>query len=151
MKSRRELQAETYQQLGIADELPLTRDPLEWGPPNFTIAQARPRPDAGSHRGALEPERRPDLALPDRPVDNLIGKHSIKAGVTVMRRNNVFIETLTARGDSFGGAPGGAYTGDGLVDFMLGHLSAASALEPRRYMAGRISSGTRPTYRTTTR
>jgi hypothetical protein len=44
-----------------------------------------------------------------------------------MRRNDVFIETLTSRGSlSFGSAAGGAYTGDGLTDFMLGYLSAAS-------------------------
>ena len=27
-------------QLGIADQLPLTRNPLEWGPPNFGISQS---------------------------------------------------------------------------------------------------------------
>ena len=44
-----------------------------------------------------------------------------------MRRNDVFIETLTGRGSlSFGSAPGGSYTGDGLVDFMLGYMSAAT-------------------------
>ena len=71
----------------------------------------------------------------------LLGKHSFKTGITVMRRNNVFIETLTARGAfTFGGAPGGAYTADGLVDFMLGYMSAAS-WGSRRCMAGPTSSG----------
>ena len=115
-------------ELGIADQLPLTRDPLEWGPPNFSIAQS------GSALGL------PGLrtAAPWNPnggqiwhfADNLsllLGKHSFKTGFTVMRRNNVFIETLTARGAfNFGGAPGGAYTADGLVDFMLGYMSGAS-------------------------
>ena len=115
-------------ELGIANQLPLTRDPLEWGPPNFTTSAS------GSALGL--PALR--TAAPWNPnggqiwhfADNLsllIGKHSFKAGLTVMRRNNVFIETLTARGAfTFGGAPGGAYTNDGLVDFMLGYLSAAS-------------------------
>ena len=115
-------------ELGIADQLPLTRDPLEWGPPNFSISAS------GSALGL------PGLrtAAPWNPnggqiwhfADNLsllVGKHSFKTGLTVMRRNNVFIETLTGRGAfSFGGAPGGAYTADGLVDFMLGYMSAAT-------------------------
>jgi Carboxypeptidase regulatory-like domain/TonB dependent receptor len=115
-------------ELGIADQLPLTRDPLEWGPPNFSIAQS------GSALGL------PGLRTfaPWNPnggqiwhfADNLsllIGNHSFKTGFTVMRRNNVFIETLNARGAfTFGGAPGGAYTADGLVDFMLGYMSAAT-------------------------
>jgi hypothetical protein len=63
-------------------------------------------------------------------ADNLSivhGKHSFKTGLTIMRRNDVFIETLTGRGSlSFGSAAGGSYTGDGLVDFLLGYMSAAT-------------------------
>lgn len=51
----------------------------------------------------------------------------MKLGAMIMRRNNVFIETLSARGVlGFGNAPGGAYTGDGLVDFLLGYMSSSS-------------------------
>ncbi len=139
-------------ELGIADQLPLTRDPLEWGPPNFSIAAS------GSALGL------PGLrtAAPWNPnggqiwhfADNLsllIGKHSFKTGLTVMRRNNVFIETLTARGAfSFGGAPGGAYTADGLVDFMLGYMSGATRRGRARCTAGPTSSGPQATCRTIT-
>src|SRR5262249_32677633 len=63
-------------------------------------------------------------------ADNLsmiMGKHSLKLGGTLMRRNNVFIETLTGRGAfGFGGGTGGADTGDGLLDFMLGYMSSAT-------------------------
>jgi hypothetical protein len=115
-------------ELGIADQLPLTRDPLEWGPPNFSIGAS------GSALGL--PALR--TGMPWNPnggqiwhfADNLSivkGKHSITTGFTIMRRNNLFIETLSARGGfGFGGAPGGAYTADGLVDFMLGYLSSAT-------------------------
>ena len=42
-------------------------------------------------------------------------------------RNDVFIETLTARGSfNFGSAPGGAYTGNGLLDFLQGYIASAS-------------------------
>jgi hypothetical protein len=115
-------------ELGIANQLPLTRNPLEWGPPNFNI---------GSTTSALGlPGLR--TGAPWNPnggqiwhfADNLSilkGKHSLKLGALLMRRNNVFIETLSARGVfGFGGAPGGAYTNDGLVDFMLGYMSSAS-------------------------
>ena len=62
-------------QLGIAGQLPLTRDPLEWGPPNFGISQSasalgllrgapirlRPGPVRGAElrleRQLLQPER----------------------------------------------------------------------------------------------
>ena len=119
---------DVIKELGLEDQLPLTRDPLEWGPPNFTVAQS------SSALGL--PGLRP--SMPWNPnggqiwhfADNLsivMGKHSFKTGVTIMRRNDVFIETLTARGAlNFGGAAGGAYTGDGLVDFMLGYMSSAS-------------------------
>jgi hypothetical protein len=116
-------------QLGIADQLPLTRNPLEWGPPNFGIAQSASALGLpGLRTGA---PWNPNGGQIWHFADNLSivrGKHSLRTGGTIMRRNNVFIETLTARGSfTFGGAPGGAYTGDGLVDFMLGYISAASA------------------------
>jgi hypothetical protein len=115
-------------ELGIADQLPLTRDPLEWGPPNFAIAQSSSALGLPGLRTAAP--WNPNGGQIWHFADNLsiaLGRHSIKAGATVMRRNNVFIETLTARGAfSFGGAPGGAYTSDGLLDFMLGYMSAAT-------------------------
>jgi len=115
-------------QLGIADQLPLTRNPLEWGPPNFNISQSSSALGLPGLRTSAP--WNPNGGQIWQYADNLSiikGKHSLKAGATVMRRNNVFIETLTARGSfTFGGAPGGAYTGDGLVDFMLGYISAAS-------------------------
>jgi hypothetical protein len=115
-------------QLGIADQLPLTRNPLEWGPPNFSIAQTTSALGLPGLRTAAP--WNPNGGQIWQFADNLSivrGKHSLKTGGTIMRRNNVFIETLTARGAfSFGGAPGGAYTGDGLLDFMLGYISAAS-------------------------
>ena len=65
-----------------------------------------------------------------------------------MRRNNVFIETLTARGGlNFGSAPGGAYTGDGLLDFMLGYMSCGHgrrstlAWEAQPVLVGRLFPG----------
>ncbi len=115
-------------QLGIGDQLPLTRNPLEWGPPNFGISQSSSALGLpGLRTGA---PWNPNGGQIWQYADNLSiikGKHSLKMGGTIMRRNNVFIETLTARGSfNFGGAPGGAYTGDGLVDFMLGYISSAS-------------------------
>ncbi|MEO7144710.1 MAG: carboxypeptidase regulatory-like domain-containing protein, partial [Bryobacteraceae bacterium] len=115
-------------QLGIGDQLPLTRNPLEWGPPNYAISQSSSALGLpGLRTGA---PWNPNGGQIWQYADNLSiikGKHSLKAGVTIMRRNNVFIETLTARGAfGFGGAPGGAYTGDGLVDFLLGYISSAS-------------------------
>ena len=114
--------------LGIADQLPLTRDPLEWGPPNFGISQSSSSLGLpGLRTGA---PWNPNGGQIWQFADNLSivrGRHSLKTGVSIMRRNDVFIETLTARGSfSFGSAPGGAYTGDGLLDFMLGYVSAAS-------------------------
>ena len=114
--------------LGIADQLPLTKNPLEWGPPNFNIAQSSSALGLPGLRTSAP--WNPNGGQIWQFADNLSiikGKHSLKAGVTIMRRNDVFIETLTARGSfTSGGAPGGAYTGDGLVDFLLGYLSAAS-------------------------
>ncbi len=116
------------QELGLADQLPLTRSPLEWGPPNFSISQSSSALGLPGLRTGMP--WNPNGGQIWHFADNLsivAGKHSLKTGAMVMRRNNVFIETLTARGAfSFGGAPGGAYTGDGLVDFMLGYLSAAT-------------------------
>lgn len=114
--------------LGLSDQLPLTSNPLEWGPPNFNIAQSSSALGLpGLRTGA---PWNPNGGQIWHFADNLSivhGKHSLKTGVTVMRRNNVFIETLTARGGfGFGTAPGGAYTGDGLLDFMLGYLSSAT-------------------------
>lgn len=115
-------------QLGIADQLPLTRNPLEWGPPNFNIAQSSSALGLPGLRTSAP--WNPNGGQIWQYADNLSiirGKHSFKAGATTMRRNNVFIETLVARGSfNFGGAPGGAYTGDGLVDFLLGYISSAS-------------------------
>jgi hypothetical protein len=115
-------------ELGIADQLPLTRNPLEWGPPNFSISQSSSALGLPGLRTAAPWD--PNGGQIWHFADNLsivAGKHSIKTGATVMRRNNVFIETLTARGAfTFGGAPGGAYTNDGLLDFMLGYMSAAT-------------------------
>ncbi len=115
-------------QLGLADQLPLTRDPLEWGPPNFGISQSNTSLGLpGLRTGA---PWNPNGGQIWQFADNLSiihGKHSLKTGVTVMRRNDVFIETLTGRGSfNFGSAPGGAYTNEGFVDFMLGYVSAAS-------------------------
>jgi hypothetical protein len=115
-------------ELGIADQLPLTREPLEWGPPNFSIAQSSSALGLPGLRtfAPWNPNGGQIWHFADN-LSLLIGKHSFKTGFTVMRRNNVFIETLNARGVfSFGGAPGGAYTADGLVDFMLGYMSAAT-------------------------
>jgi hypothetical protein len=115
-------------EMGLDSQLPLSQAPLEWGPPNFGIS-------ASSSALGLPALR---TGAPWNPnggqiwhfADNLSivrGKHSLKMGGTVMRRNNVFIETLTARGGlNFGNAPGGAYTGDGLVDFMLGYMGSAT-------------------------
>jgi hypothetical protein len=115
-------------QLGLADQLPLTRNPLEWGPPNFGISQSSSTLGLpGLRTGA---PWNPNGGQIWHLADNLSivkGRHSLKTGVTVMRRNDIFIETLTARGSfNFGGAPGGAYTSDGLLDFMLGYISSAS-------------------------
>jgi hypothetical protein len=116
------------QELGLADQLPLTSNPLEWGPPNFTITQSSSALGLPGLR-TFAPWN-PNGGQIWHFADNLsiiVGRHSLKTGLTIMRRNNVFIETLTARGAfGFGGAPGGAYTGDGLLDFMLGYLSSAS-------------------------
>ena len=92
-------------QLGIGDQLPLTRNPLEWGPPNFNIGQSSSALGLpGLRTGA---PWNPNGGQIWQYADNLSiikGKHSLKAGATVMRRNNVFIETLTARGSfNFGG------------------------------------------------
>ena len=136
-------------QLGIADQLPLTRNPLEWGPPNFGIAQSVSALGLpGLRTGA---PWNPNGGQIWHFADNLSivrGKHSLRTGGTIMRRNNVFIETLTARGSfTFGGAPGGAYTGDGLVDFMLGYVSAASVGiaplhgQPNQFLVCRLLSG----------
>jgi hypothetical protein len=115
-------------ELGLADQLPLTANPLEWGPPNFNISSSSSALGLpGLRTGA---PWNPNGGQIWHFADNLVfvvGKHSFKSGVTLMRRNNVFIETLSARGVfTFGGAPGGAYTGDGLVDFMLGYMSGAT-------------------------
>lgn len=116
-------------ELGLADQLPNSRDPLEWGPPNFSISSSSSALGLpGLRTGA---PWNPNGGQIWHFADNLslvIGKHSLKTGFTIMRRNNVFIETLSARGVfGFGGAPGGAYTGDGLLDFMLGYMSSAQA------------------------
>jgi Carboxypeptidase regulatory-like domain len=115
-------------QLGIADQLPLTRNPLEWGPPNFGISQSSSVLGLpGLRTGA---PWNPNGGQIWHFADNLSivrGKHSFKTGGTIMRRNDVFIETLTARGSfNFGSAPGGAYTGNGLLDFLLGYIASAS-------------------------
>ena len=115
-------------ELGLDSQLPLSREPLEWGPPNFGISQSSSALGLPGLR-TFAPWN-PNGGQIWHVADNLSiasGKHSLKIGGTVMRRNNVFIETLNARGAfTFGGAPGGAYTGDGLLDFMLGYLSAAT-------------------------
>lgn len=115
-------------ELGIADQLPASRAELEWGPPNFGIAQSASALGLPGLRGFAP--WNPNGGQIWHIADNLsivMGNHSIRTGGTVMRRNNVFIETLNARGIfTFGGAAGGAYTGDGLVDFMLGYMSAAT-------------------------
>ena len=119
---------DVIKELGLDDQLPLTRAPLEWGPPNFGIAQSSSALGLPALRTGMP--WNPNGGQIWHFADNLsivVGKHSLKTGATVMRRNNVFIETLTARGGfTFGGAPGGAYTNDGLVDFMLGYMSAAT-------------------------
>ncbi len=115
-------------QIGLTDQLPLTRNPLEWGPPNFTISTSSSALGLPALRTGAP--WNPNGGQIWHFADNLSivkGNHSLKTGLTVMRRNNVFIETLTARGAfGFGGAAGGAYTNDGLLDFMLGYLSSAS-------------------------
>ena len=126
-------------ELGIGDQLPLTRDPLEWGPPNFGVAQSSSALGLPGLRTGMP--WNPNGGQIWHFADNLslvYGKHSFKTGVTVMRRNDVFIETLTARGAlNFGSAPGGAYTGDGLLDFMLGYMSSATVgIAP---LSGRIN------------
>lgn len=119
---------DVVKELGLDSQLPLSRDPLEWGPPNFNIGQTSSALGLPGLR-AFAPWN-PNGGQIWHIADNLsivTGKHSLKLGGTVMRRNNVFIETLNARGVfGFGGAPGGAYTGDGLLDFMLGYMSAAT-------------------------
>ncbi|MFN0170492.1 MAG: carboxypeptidase regulatory-like domain-containing protein [Bryobacteraceae bacterium] len=115
-------------ELGLADQLPNAREPLEWGPPNFNIGASSSALGLPGLRGGAP--WNPNGGQIWHFADNLsimAGKHSFKTGFTIMRRNNVFIETLSARGVfGFGGAPGGAYTGDGLVDFMLGYMSSAT-------------------------
>ena len=114
-------------ELGLDSQLPLGRAPLEWGPPNFAISQSTSALGLPALRTVAPWD--PNGGQIWHIADNLSivsGKHSLKMGGTIMRRNNVFIETLTARGAfGFGSAPGGAYTGDGLVDFMLGYMSTA--------------------------
>src|SRR5262245_13018119 len=115
-------------QLGLDSQLPLSQAPLEWGPPNFGISVSSSALGLpGLRTGA---PWNPNGGQIWHFADNLSivkGKHSLKMGGTVMRRNNVFIETLTARGGlNFGNAPGGAYTGDGLLDFMLGYMGSAT-------------------------
>ncbi len=121
-------QTNVTEQIGLANQLPLTANPLEWGPPNFGISQSSSALGLPALRTGAP--WNPNGGQIWHYADNLSiikGKHSIKTGVTVMRRNNVFIETLTARGAfNFGTAAGGAYTGDGLLDFMLGYMSSAS-------------------------
>ncbi|MCI0626194.1 MAG: TonB-dependent receptor, partial [Acidobacteria bacterium] len=119
---------DVVKELGLDSQLPLSRDPLEWGPPNFSTTQSSSALGLPGLR-TFAPWN-PNGGQIWHFADNLSivkGKHSLKMGGTVMRRNNVFIETLNARGDfRFGGAPGGAYTGDGLLDFMLGYMSSAT-------------------------
>jgi len=119
---------DVIKELGLDDQLLQARAPLEWGPPNFGIAQSASALGLPGLRTGMP--WNPNGGQIWHFADNLsivVGKHSLKTGATVMRRNNVFIETLTARGAfTFGGAPGGAYTGDGLLDFMLGYMSAAT-------------------------
>jgi hypothetical protein len=115
-------------QLGLADQLPLTRNPLEWGPPNFNISTSSSALGLpGLRTGA---PWNPNGGQIWHFADNLAfirGKHSFKTGFTLMRRNNVFLETFNARGIfNFGSAAGGPYTTDGLLDFMLGYISAAT-------------------------
>ena len=119
---------DVVKEMGLDSQLPLSRDPLEWGPPNFTTAQSASALGLPGLRTAAP--WNPNGGQIWHIADNLsivTGKHSLKMGGTVMRRNNVFIETLDARGGfTFGGAPGGAYTNDGLLDFMLGYMSGAT-------------------------
>jgi hypothetical protein len=114
-------------QLGLSLQLPETKNPLEWGPPNFNISQSASALGLPGLRTGMP--WNPNGGQIWQFADNLSivhGKHSFKTGFSLMRRNDVFIETLTARGSlSFGSAAGGSYTGDGLVDFMLGYLSEA--------------------------
>ncbi len=115
-------------QLGLSSQLPETQNPLEWGPPNFGISQSVSALGLPGLRTGMP--WNPNGGQIWQFADNLSivhGKHSFKTGLTIMRRNDVFIETLTGRGSlSFGGAAGGAYTGDGLADFMLGYMSSAT-------------------------
>jgi hypothetical protein len=115
-------------QLGLSNQLPESKDPLEWGPPNFNIAQSVSALGLPGLRTGMP--WNPNGGQIWHFADNLSiihGRHSLKIGLTIMRRNDVFIETLTGRGSlSFGGAAGGSYTGDGLVDFMLGYISSAT-------------------------
>jgi hypothetical protein len=115
-------------QLGHCRPVAPHGQPPGMGPPNFGISQS-------SSVFGLPGLR---TAAPWNPnggqiwhfADNLSivrGKHSFKTGGTIMRRNDVFIETLTARGSfNFGSAPGGAYTGNGLLDFLEGYIASAS-------------------------
>jgi len=125
-------------QLGISDQLPLTRDPLEWGPPNFAISQSSSVLGLpGLRTGA---PWNPNGGQIWHFADNLSivrGKHSFKTGGTIMRRNDVFIETLTARGSfNFGSAPGGA----------LASRSGSSELTPTaRASQARRAPGAAPT------
>ncbi len=84
-------------QLGLTSQLPLTANPLEWGPPNFNISQSVSALGLPALRTGMP--WNPDGGQIWQFADNLSivhGKHSFKTGVTIMRRNDVFIvETLT--------------------------------------------------------
>ena len=145
-------QTNVTEQIGLASQLPLTANPLEWGPPNFGISQSSSALGLpGLRTGA---PWNPNGGQIWHFADNLSivsGKHSIKAGATLMRRNNVFIETLTARGGfNFGTAAGVPIPAMGCSISCLGtcrRQASASLL----CTVVRISSGMRGMFRTTSR
>jgi len=139
-------------QLGIGDQLPLTSNPLEWGPPNFGISQSSSALGLpGLRTGA---PWNPNGGQIWQYADNLSiikGKHSLKMGGTIMRRNNVFIETLTARGSfNFGGAPAAPTPATGWW-ISCWAIFPPRPLASRRCTARRTSSGIQAIFRTISR
>ena len=81
----------------------------------------------------------------------LLGKHSFKTGLTVMRRNNVFIETLTARGAFPSAARPEAPIPPTAWSISCSATCRGLLSGSRRCTAGPTSSGPRATCRTITR
>jgi hypothetical protein len=102
----------------------VSRRPKDFGPPSISISG----PDGGYGTYNLQRQIGPrdrDYSLWE-VADNLswqLGRHALKIGTEIDRRNYYFEQARTPRGDF---RFDGTYTGSALADFLLGYVKQAS-------------------------